>query len=130
MFGSSGGVLWVSPTLYKVPSILDYKIPTFLEMPEIETILIESNDPEGPYGAEEARHIGLVDILSDKPDDEIRRYLLRLGRLDEQTTLDAKAYFQKMWLFNQAMEATAIAELSRLMQSKQVQSNIHNYAEH
>ena len=80
--------------------------------------------------AEEARRIGLVDILSDKPDDEIRRYLLRLGRLDEQTILDAKAYFQKMWLFNQAMEETAIAELSRLMQSERVQSNIRNYAEH
>ena len=40
--------------LHKAPSILDYKIPTFLEMPEIETILIETNDPEGPYGAKEA----------------------------------------------------------------------------
>lgn len=29
--------------------------------------------------AAEAWRIGLVDVLSDKPDDEIRRYLLRLG---------------------------------------------------
>jgi polyketide biosynthesis enoyl-CoA hydratase PksH len=80
--------------------------------------------------AQEAWRIGLVDTLSDKPDDEIRRYLIRLGRLDEQTILEAKAYFQKMWLLNAAMEQHAIAELSRLMQTERVQTNIRNYAEH
>jgi CO/xanthine dehydrogenase Mo-binding subunit len=40
--------------LHKTPSILDYKSLTALEMPEVETILIETNDPEGPYGAKEA----------------------------------------------------------------------------
>ena len=80
--------------------------------------------------AAEAWRIGLVDVLSDKPDDEIRRYMLRLGRLDEQTILEAKAYFQKMWLLNEAMEQTAIAELRRLMQTERVQTNIRNYAEH
>ncbi|MCX6048542.1 MAG: enoyl-CoA hydratase-related protein [Chloroflexi bacterium] len=80
--------------------------------------------------AQEAWRIGLVDTLSDKPDDEIRRYLIRLGRLDEQTILEAKAYFQKMWLLNSAMEKHAIAELSRLMQTERVQTNIRNYAEH
>jgi CO/xanthine dehydrogenase Mo-binding subunit len=39
---------------HKFPSILDYKIPTTLDTPEIETILVESPDPEGPYGAKEA----------------------------------------------------------------------------
>src|SRR6185295_7584838 len=39
---------------HKFPSLLDYKIPTTLDTPEIETILIESPDPEGPFGAKEA----------------------------------------------------------------------------
>jgi 4-hydroxybenzoyl-CoA reductase subunit alpha len=39
---------------HKFPSLLDYKIPTTLDTPEIETILVESPDPEGPYGAKEA----------------------------------------------------------------------------
>ncbi len=39
--------------LHKGPSLLDYKIPTALEMPPVETILIESIDPEGPFGAKE-----------------------------------------------------------------------------
>jgi 4-hydroxybenzoyl-CoA reductase alpha subunit len=40
--------------LHKIPSMLDYKSPTTLDTPEIETILIQTNDPEGPYGAKEA----------------------------------------------------------------------------
>jgi CO/xanthine dehydrogenase Mo-binding subunit len=40
--------------LHKIPSILEYKTPTTLETPEIETILVETNDPEGPFGAKEA----------------------------------------------------------------------------
>ncbi|HEX6512984.1 MAG TPA: xanthine dehydrogenase family protein molybdopterin-binding subunit [Chloroflexota bacterium] len=40
--------------LHKKPSLLDYKIPTFLETPPIEVILVETDDPEGPYGAKEA----------------------------------------------------------------------------
>ncbi len=40
--------------LHKIPSMLDYKSPTTLETPEIETILVETIDPEGPYGAKEA----------------------------------------------------------------------------
>jgi len=40
--------------LHKKPSLLDYKLPTSLDTPKLETILIESVDSEGPYGAKEA----------------------------------------------------------------------------
>src|SRR5258705_2483920 len=36
------------------PSLLDYRIPTSLDTPELESLIIESVDPEGPYGAKEA----------------------------------------------------------------------------
>ena len=36
------------------PTILEYRIPTTLETPEIDSIIVESNDPEGPFGAKEA----------------------------------------------------------------------------
>ncbi len=39
---------------HKIPNLLDYKTPTSLDMPPIETIIIETNDSEGPYGAKEA----------------------------------------------------------------------------
>ncbi len=36
------------------PTLLEYRIPSTLETPEIESIIVESNDPEGPFGAKEA----------------------------------------------------------------------------
>jgi 4-hydroxybenzoyl-CoA reductase alpha subunit len=40
--------------LHRGPSLLDYKLPTTLDTPEIESLVVESIDPEGPYGAKEA----------------------------------------------------------------------------
>jgi 4-hydroxybenzoyl-CoA reductase subunit alpha len=40
--------------LHNAPSLLDYRIPTSLDTPELESLIIESVDPEGPYGAKEA----------------------------------------------------------------------------
>jgi 4-hydroxybenzoyl-CoA reductase subunit alpha len=40
--------------LHKWPSMLEYKSPTFLDTPDIETFIVETVDPEGPYGAKEA----------------------------------------------------------------------------
>jgi 4-hydroxybenzoyl-CoA reductase alpha subunit len=35
------------------PNILDYKIPTAMDIPDFHTNIIESCDPEGPFGAKE-----------------------------------------------------------------------------
>ena len=40
--------------LHKKPSLLDYKLPTSLDTPALEAIVVESFDAEGPYGAKEA----------------------------------------------------------------------------
>lgn len=40
--------------LHHGPSLLDYRIPTTLDTPELESFIVESLDPEGPYGAKEA----------------------------------------------------------------------------
>lgn len=40
--------------LHNAPSLLDYMIPTSLDTPELESLIVESLDPEGPYGAKEA----------------------------------------------------------------------------
>jgi 4-hydroxybenzoyl-CoA reductase subunit alpha len=45
------------------PNLLDYKIPTVHEMPEVVPIIVESNDPEGPFGAKEAGEGPLLPIL-------------------------------------------------------------------
>jgi 4-hydroxybenzoyl-CoA reductase alpha subunit len=49
--------------LHKWPSMLEYKSPTFLDVPEIETFIIETLDPEGPYGAKEAGQGPLLPVI-------------------------------------------------------------------
>jgi len=40
--------------LHHGPNLLDYRIPTSLDVSEIDAMLVESIDPEGPLGAKEA----------------------------------------------------------------------------
>jgi 4-hydroxybenzoyl-CoA reductase alpha subunit len=49
--------------LHKIPSMLEYKSPTTLETPEIHTILVETDDPEGPFGAKEAGQGPLLPVI-------------------------------------------------------------------
>lgn len=48
--------------LHKWPSMLEYKSPTFLDMPDVRTFIVETVDPEGPYGAKEAGQGPLLPI--------------------------------------------------------------------
>jgi CO/xanthine dehydrogenase Mo-binding subunit len=47
----------------KNPSILEYRSPTFLEMPDVETFLVETDDPEGPFGAKEVGQGPLLPVI-------------------------------------------------------------------
>jgi CO/xanthine dehydrogenase Mo-binding subunit len=40
--------------LVRSPDLLGYAIPTSVDAPEVEAIIVESRDPEGPWGAKEA----------------------------------------------------------------------------
>jgi 4-hydroxybenzoyl-CoA reductase subunit alpha len=40
--------------LHKIPSLLEYKLPTIYDTPEITALTVETLDKEGPYGAKEA----------------------------------------------------------------------------
>lgn len=44
-------------------NFLDYKIPTALDTPEIHTNIIETNDPEGPFGAKECGEGALHPVI-------------------------------------------------------------------
>jgi len=45
------------------PNLLDYRTLSPMQMPEVEVILVESNDPEGPFGAKESGEGPLLPIL-------------------------------------------------------------------
>ena len=45
------------------PTMADYKIPTALDMPPVETLVIESDEPNGPYGAKEVGEGGIMPVI-------------------------------------------------------------------
>jgi len=49
--------------VHKFPSMLEYKSPTSLDMPEIVTDLVEEPDPRGPFGAKEVGQGPLLPIM-------------------------------------------------------------------
>jgi 4-hydroxybenzoyl-CoA reductase subunit alpha len=49
--------------VHKFPSILEYKSPTSLDMPEVVTELIEDPDPRGPFGAKEVGQGPLLPVM-------------------------------------------------------------------
>ncbi len=54
-------------TLYKdgrhiAASVLDYHVPTIIESPDIEVHIVESIDPNGPFGAKEASEGSLASM--------------------------------------------------------------------
>ena len=49
--------------VHRIPSLLEYKSPTSLDMPEVETILIEDPDPNCPFGAKEAGQGPLLPVM-------------------------------------------------------------------
>jgi 4-hydroxybenzoyl-CoA reductase subunit alpha len=49
--------------VHKFPSILEYKSPTSLDMPEVFTEFVEEPDPKGPFGAKEVGQGPLLPIM-------------------------------------------------------------------
>jgi len=48
--------------VHRIPSMLEYKSPTSLEMPEVVTYFVEDPDPSGPFGAKEVGQGPLLPI--------------------------------------------------------------------
>jgi len=49
--------------VHKFPSMLEYKSPSTLDMPDVVTELIEDPDPRGPFGAKEVGQGPLLPIM-------------------------------------------------------------------
>jgi len=74
--GQVQGAIWMGlgqtlseETVYEngrhiVPNMLDYRVPTIVESPDIEVHIVESMDPNGPFGAKEASEGPLSGIMS------------------------------------------------------------------
>jgi 4-hydroxybenzoyl-CoA reductase subunit alpha len=49
--------------VHKFPSMLEYKSPTTVDMPEVMTELVEHPDPRGPFGAKEVGQGPLLPVM-------------------------------------------------------------------
>src|SRR5205807_6551275 len=49
--------------VHRIPSRLEYKSPTTFETPEMHTFLVETLDPEGPFGAKEVGQGPLLPVI-------------------------------------------------------------------
>ena len=49
--------------VHKIPSLLEYKSLTSLDMPEVDTVLIEDPDPNCPFGAKEVGQGPLLPVM-------------------------------------------------------------------
>jgi 4-hydroxybenzoyl-CoA reductase subunit alpha len=43
--------------------LAEYKIPTILDMPTVDAIVVETNEPNGPYGAKEVGEGGIMPVI-------------------------------------------------------------------
>ena len=62
--GHEIGVALMEEVVYKEgsvmnPSLIDYKLPTALDVPPIKVFIVESNEAKGPYGAKGGAHPGI-----------------------------------------------------------------------
>ncbi|MFM9882044.1 MAG: xanthine dehydrogenase family protein molybdopterin-binding subunit [Burkholderiales bacterium] len=49
--------------VHKIPSLLEYKSPTTLDMPDVDTVLVEDPDPNCPFGAKEVGQGPLLPVM-------------------------------------------------------------------
>ncbi len=52
-----------SALVHKIPSLLEYKSLTSLDMPEVDTIFVEDPDPQCPFGAKEVGQGPLLPVM-------------------------------------------------------------------
>ena len=105
------------------PDFLDYRLFTAADMPKIETVLIEPDDPEGPFGAKGVGEMGATPVAAaianasahvfmDYLKEQNVHELENATKLSEQKIKESKqqlkavarGYVSPLWLLWQAGE--------------------------
>jgi polyketide biosynthesis enoyl-CoA hydratase PksH len=80
--------------------------------------------------ASEAQLAGLADEVTNDPDESLRRLLLRIARISEETVTANKLYIEKLWPITDEMEAAASKQLRTLLQKPSIQTGLRGFVEH
>lgn len=76
-----------------------------------------------------AHELGLVDEYAEQVNDLVRRNLLRISKLENETIGTLKNYMTKLWIIDSQTQRIAVDQISDLMKSPAVQRNIKNFVE-
>ncbi len=81
-------------------NLLDYRVPTMVESPDIEVLIVESMDPNGPFGAKEASEgmlAGFLPALADALHEAVgvRAYAMPLSPECVSDLLEAREGAQR-----------------------------------
>jgi polyketide biosynthesis enoyl-CoA hydratase PksH len=76
---------------------------------------------------ERAYELGLVDYKTEDLNNEIRKLLLRLTRLEPGIIGNAKNYLSDLWIMNEKTKQQAISKINALAGSERVQNNIKKF---
>ena len=79
-------------------NFLDYKIPTSLDTPDIVTNIIETNDPEGPFGAKECGEGALhpvIPAIANAVYDAVGVRITKLPILPEDIVTQLKGQYER-----------------------------------
>jgi polyketide biosynthesis enoyl-CoA hydratase PksH len=82
-----------------------------------------------PLEARAALAAGLIDELSQTPDDGARRLLVRVDRVRERTIRAAKGYFEAMWFVHEGMEREAMRRSVELLGDPETYEAIRAFVE-
>ncbi len=77
--------------------------------------------------AKRAFEIGLVDEITEKTHNQLRKNILRISKLDTNTIHDVKSYTTKLWSIKEETRSLAINKLQSLVESDIVKKNITNF---
>lgn len=77
--------------------------------------------------AKEAQACQLIDVIDVTPEEYLKDIFRRLDRVNEETVLELKSYFRKMWIITEEMEAAAIEKTTELLCQPKIQENIRNF---
>ncbi len=77
--------------VHKMPSMLEYKSPTFHDMPPVTTYLIEDPDPQGPFGAKEVGQGPLLPIMPALANSIFDAVGVRIDQIPIQPQMIVKA---------------------------------------
>jgi len=101
--------------LHKKPSLLDYKIPTSLDTPKLEAIIVETIDAEGPFGGKEAGEGPLNPVIPAIANAVYDAIGVRFDEtpITPEKILDALGKRDKRGLAKDRIGPTGLAEMKR-----------------